>query len=154
LLEAGADPVSISRKLFDSHTLGRLRLQGAVLQSLEVDPSGRLAILTLTDAVLAASGGVPDETDGLINLPLGVKAIQAAVFFKEAENGHWRVSLRSKGEIDVGRVARSFGGGGHKNASGCTLEGPLESVRARILERVAPEMASHAGPVAASAAGA
>ena len=154
LLEAGADPVSISRKLFDSHTLGRLRLQGAVLQSLEVDPSGRLAILTLTDAVLSASGGVPDETDGLINLPLGVKAIQAAVFFKEAENGHWRVSLRSKGEIDVGRVARSFGGGGHKNASGCTLEGPLESVRARILERVAPEMASHAGPVAASAAGA
>jgi phosphoesterase RecJ-like protein len=145
LLEAGADPVSIARKLFDSHTLGRLRLQGAVLQTLEVDPSGRLATLTLTDGTLAASGGVPEETDGLINLPLSVKSIQAAVFFKEAEDGHWRVSLRSKGDIDVGRVARSFGGGGHKNASGCTLEGPLASVRATILDRVAPEMAAHAG---------
>jgi len=154
LLEAGADPVSVARKLFDSHTLGRLRLQGAVLQTLEIDPSGRLAILTLTDAVLAAAGGTPEETDGLINLPLGVKAIQAAVFFKEAEGGHWRVSLRSKGEIDVGRVARSFGGGGHKNASGCTLEGPLASVRAAILGRMAPEVAAHAGPAAVPPSGA
>jgi bifunctional oligoribonuclease and PAP phosphatase NrnA len=149
LLEAGADPVSTARKLFDSHTLGRLRLQAAVLQTLEIDASGRLAMLTLTDAALTASGGAPEETDGLINLPLGVKAIQAAVFFKEAGDGHWRVSLRSKGEIDVGRVARSFGGGGHKNASGCTLEGPLESVRASILDRVAPEVNAHAGPAPA-----
>jgi phosphoesterase RecJ-like protein len=153
LLEA-ADPVSVARKLYDSNTLGRLRLQGAVLQTLEIDPSGRLAILTLTDETLASSGGIPEETDGLINLPLSVRAIQAAVFFKEAEGGHWRVSLRSKGEIDVGRVARSFGGGGHKNASGCTLEGPLDSVRARILERVSPEVAAHAAPVPISAAGA
>jgi phosphoesterase RecJ-like protein len=151
LLEAGADPVSVARKLFDSHTLGRLRLQAAVLQTLDVEAGGRLAVITLTDAALAASGGAPDETDGLINLPLGVKAIQAAVFFKEAEDGHWRVSLRSKGEIDVGRVARGFGGGGHKNASGCTLEGPLERVRARILERVVPEVEAHAGPAAAPA---
>jgi phosphoesterase RecJ-like protein len=137
LLEAGADPVSTARRLFDSHTLGRLRLQGAVLRTLEVDASGRLAMLTLTDATLAASGGDPDETDGLINLPLGVRAIQAAVFFKESENGHWRVSLRSKGDIDVGRVARGFGGGGHKNASGCTLHGSLEDVRASILAQLA-----------------
>ena len=154
LLEAGADPVSVARKLFDSHTLGRLRLQGAVLQTLEVDPSGRLAMLTLTDGTLAASGGAAEETDGLINLPLGVKAIQAAVFFKEAGDGHWRVSLRSKGDIDVGRVARSFGGGGHKNASGCTLEGPLASVRAAILGRMAPEVAAHAGPAAVPPSGA
>jgi phosphoesterase RecJ-like protein len=147
LLEAGADPVSTARKLFDSHTLGRLRLQGAVLHTLEVDPTGRLATLTLTDATLASSGCTPDETDGLINLPLGVKAIQAAVFFKEAADGHWRVSLRSKGDIDVGRVARRFGGGGHKNAAGCTLEGSLDSVRARLLEQVEPEIAAHASPV-------
>jgi len=144
LLEAGADPVSVSRRLFDSHTLGRLRLQGAVLQTLEVEEDGQLAILTLYDDTLAASGGTPEETDGLINLPLSVKAVQAAVFFKEAEHGQWRVSLRSKGEIDVGRVARGFGGGGHKNASGCTLTGDLPAVRAQVLARVAPEVAAHA----------
>jgi phosphoesterase RecJ-like protein len=153
LLEAGADPVSVARRLFDSHTLGRLRLQGAVLQTLEIDGSGRLAILTLDDRTLVASGGTAEETDGLINLPLGVKAIQAAVFFKEAGDGTWRVSLRSKGEIDVGGVARGFGGGGHKNAAGCTLAGDLASVRARVLERVAPEVAAHVMPQAPHAPG-
>ncbi len=151
LLEAGADPVSSAGLLFDSYTLGRLRLQGAVLQTMEVDETGRLAILRLDDATLVACGGTPEETDGLINLPLSVKAIQAAAFFKEAENGQWRVSLRSKGDIDVGRVARSFGGGGHKNASGCTLTGALTEVRARVLDRVRPEVAApsaHAGPPA------
>jgi phosphoesterase RecJ-like protein len=153
LLEAGADPVSVARKLFDSHSLGRLRLQAAVLQSLEVRASGRLALLTLTDATLAETGGAPEETDGLINLPLSVKAIQAAVFFKEAEDGHWRVSLRSKGDIDVGRVARGFGGGGHKNASGFTLQGPLPAVRETVLARVAPEVEAHAEPPVADTSG-
>jgi phosphoesterase RecJ-like protein len=148
LLEAGADPVSVARKLFDSHTLGRLRLQGAVLQTMEIDETGRFAILRLDDAMLAAAAGTAEETDGLINLPLSVKAIQAAVFFKEAEHGQWRVSLRSKGDIDVGRVARGFGGGGHKNASGCTLTGSLEDVKARVLKRLGPEVAVKPVPAA------
>jgi phosphoesterase RecJ-like protein len=151
LLEAGADPVSVARKIFDSHTLGRLRLQGAVLQTMEIDQTGRLAILRLDDATLVAAGGTAEETDGLINLPLSVRAIQAAVFFKEAEHGQWRVSLRSKGDIDVGRLARAFGGGGHKNASGCTLTGALDDVKARILTVLAPEVA--AWPVPASRGG-
>jgi len=143
LLDAGADPVRVARTLVDSHTLGRLRLQGAVLQTMEIEAAGRLAILTLEDSTLAASGGTPEETDGLINLPLSVKAVQAAVFFKEANHDQWRVSLRSKGDIDVGRVARVFGGGGHKNASGCTLKGDLPAVRARILERLATELSAN-----------
>jgi bifunctional oligoribonuclease and PAP phosphatase NrnA len=154
LLEAGADPVSVARKLYDSQTLGRLRLQAAVLQTLEVEAGGRLAILTLTDGALAASGGTPEETDGMINLPLSVKAVQAVVFFKEADDGHWRVSLRSKGDIDVGGVARDFGGGGHKNAAGCTLAGPLDAARAKVLERLAPEMAARVSPTAVSSTGA
>jgi bifunctional oligoribonuclease and PAP phosphatase NrnA len=124
-----------------------------LLQTLEVEQDGRVALLTLTDAMLAAAGSAPDETDGLINLPLTVKAIQAVVCFKEAGDGQWRVSLRSKGDIDVGRVARGFGGGGHRNASGCTLQGSLESVRGRIVERLAPEVAAHT-PAPAEAPGA
>ena len=153
LVEAGADPVSVARKLYDSHSLGRLRLQGAILQTLEVEQDGRLALLTLTDAMLAASGSAPDETDGLINLPLTVKSIQAVACFKEAGDGQWRVSLRSKGDIDVGRVARGFGGGGHRNASGCTLQGSLDRVRGLIVERLAPEVAAHT-PAPAEAPGA
>lgn len=147
LLEAGADPVAVARKLYDGNTLGRLRLQGAVLQSMELVDAGRVASLHLDLPTMAASGADPEDTDGLINQPLSVKAIQAVVFFKQAEGGQYRVSLRSKGDIDVGKVARSFGGGGHKNAAGCTLSGPLADLREQVFARLLPEVA----PKAASA---
>jgi len=144
LLEAGADPVAVARKLYDGNTLGRLRLQGAVLQSMELVDAGRVASLHLDLPTMAASGADPEDTDGLINQPLSVKAIQAVVFFKQAEGGQYRVSLRSKGDIDVGKVARSFGGGGHKNAAGCTLRGPLADLRGQVFARLLPEVAPKA----------
>ena len=70
-----------------------------------------------------AAGGTYEDTEGLINLPLTVKEIQAVVFFKQIEGDEYRVSLRSKGDIDIGAVAKEFGGGGHKNAAGCTVTG-------------------------------
>jgi len=122
--------------VFDSNNIGRLRLFGAVLGSVELDPSGRLAVIYLDRAMARAAGGTYDDTEGLINLPLTVKEIQAVVFFKEWEAGQYRVSLRSKGAIDVGGVAKQFGGGGHKNASGCTVYGELPSVRDQVVPLV------------------
>ena len=144
LVAAGADPVLTARRLYDSNTLSRLRLQGAVLQSLETIDAGRIALLHLDVATLQSTGATPEETDGLINLPLSVKNIRAVVFFKQAEGNTYRVSLRSKGDVDVGRVARAFGGGGHKNASGLTLAGDLTQVRSRVLEQLRPELAANA----------
>ena len=143
LVAAGADPVLTARRLYDSNTLGRLRLQGAVLQTLEILASGRLALLHLYEATLASAGATPEDTDGLINLPLSVKAIQLVVFFKQAGDGTYRVSFRSKGRIDVGAIARGFAGGGHKNAAGCTIAGELPHVRETVLARVMPELAKH-----------
>ena len=80
LLEAGADPVAIARTLYDGSTLGRLRLQGAVLQTMELFESGRVATLHLDVDTLAATGADPEETDGLINLPLSVKICPAAIW--------------------------------------------------------------------------
>jgi phosphoesterase RecJ-like protein len=140
LLEAGANPVAVARTLFDGNTIGRLRLQGAVLGTMALVESGRVATLHLDLDTLAATGADPDETDGLINMPLSVKAIQSVVFFKQADHGQYRVSLRSKGDVDVGHVARSFGGGGHKNAAGCTLTGALSDVHAQVFERLRPKL--------------
>jgi len=154
LLEAGADPVAVARKLYDGNTLGRLRLQGAVLRTLELFEAGRLATLHLDAETMAATGADPEETDGLINLPLSVKAIQSVVFFKQdeqGEHGEYRVSFRSKGDIDVGAVARGFGGGGHKNAAGCTLTGTLDAVRAQVFERLLPTVARRAAAPGAGA---
>jgi phosphoesterase RecJ-like protein len=148
LIAAGADPVLTAQRLYDSNTLSRLRLQAAVLQSLDVRASGRLGLLHLDDATLAAAGATPEDTDGLINLPLSVKQIEAVVFFKQAGDGTYRVSFRSKGRIDVGLIARGFGGGGHKNAAGCTIAGDLSHVREIVLGRVVPQL--DPGPVAQS----
>jgi len=135
-LEAGVDPVAIARNVFDSNNIGRLRLFGAVLGSVELEDSGRLATIYLDRAMARAAGGTYDDTEGLINLPLTVREIQAVVFFKEVDHAEYRVSLRSKGAIDVGEVAKRFGGGGHKNASGCTVEGALPEVRAQVIPLV------------------
>jgi phosphoesterase RecJ-like protein len=141
LVAAGANPVTVAGMLYDSSTLGRVRLQGALLHTMEVHHEGRIATLYLDETMLAASGGTAEDTDGLINLPLSVRTIQAVVFFKEAGDGQFRVSLRSKGDIDVGSIARAFGGGGHKNASGCTIAGPLQDARDALYQRLAPEVA-------------
>jgi len=143
-LEAGVDPVAVARSVFDSNNIGRLRLFGAVLGSVELEDSGRLATIYLDRAMARAAGGTYDDTEGLINLPLTVKEIQAVVFFKEVDHSQYRVSLRSKGLIDVGEVAKRFGGGGHKNASGCTVDGTLPEVRAQVIPLVV-EAIEHAG---------
>lgn len=131
-VEAGADPQWIARTHYDSSTLGRVRLFGAVLNGMLLDTSQRVALLTVTQAMAAAAQGTYDDTDGLINFPLSVKDIQAVAFFKESAPGDWRVSLRSKGAVDVGAIARAHGGGGHVNAAGCSARGDLATLQAQF----------------------
>jgi phosphoesterase RecJ-like protein len=128
-VEAGARPEAIARAVYDSNSIGRLRLMGAVLHGLEFEAGGRAAFATLSLDLMRDTGATPDDADGLINIPLTVKDIQTVVFFKEVSPGTYRISLRSKGDVDVNRVAGAFGGGGHRNAAGCTLSGPLPEVR-------------------------
>jgi bifunctional oligoribonuclease and PAP phosphatase NrnA len=128
-LEAGVDPQGVARQVYDSNNMGRLRLFGAVLNGMQIDPSGRIAVIHLDHAIMQASGGTYEDTDGLINEPLTVKEIVAVVFFKQIEGNEYRVSMRSKGDVDIGAVAKEYGGGGHKNAAGCTVGGPIDELR-------------------------
>jgi phosphoesterase RecJ-like protein len=134
--EAGAQPEPIARAVYDSSTMGRLRLMGEVLHNLEFEGDGRAVIAALTLDLLRRTGATHEDSDGLINLPLTVKEIQAVAFFKEIEPGHFRISLRSKGNVDVNLVANAFGGGGHKNAAGCSLYGPYAEVRRKLLDEL------------------
>ena len=132
-VEAGADPQWIARTHYDSSTLARVKIFGSVLNTMQIDRSGRVAVLTITRETAAAAGGSFDDTDGIINFPLSVKDILAVAFFKEAGPGDWRVSMRSKGAVDVGAIARSYGGGGHANAAGCSASGELALLQATFL---------------------
>ncbi len=133
-VEAGVDPVAVARSVYDTSTLGRLRLLGAVLDRMKLDPSGRLAVLSVDQRLAAECGGTYEDTEGLINQPLTVKDIQAVVFFKEIGPHDWRVSMRSKGAVDINAVAKEYGGGGHKNASGCSATGDLAELT-RVFEQ-------------------
>jgi bifunctional oligoribonuclease and PAP phosphatase NrnA len=122
-VEAGIDPPRIAEAIFDSNSLGRLKLFGAVLSKMELDPSGRVATVYVDQKLAKDCGGTYEDTEGIVNLPLTVKDIEAVAFFKEAGPDDWRVSMRSKGDVDVNAIAKQFGGGGHKNASGCNARG-------------------------------
>ena len=135
-LEAGVDPVLVARNVYDSNNMGRLKLFGAVLSAMQLGTTGRIAIVYLDHEMARAAGGTYEDTEGLINLPLTVKEIQAVVFFKQIEGDEYRVSMRSKGDIDIGGVAKQFGGGGHKNAAGCTVSGAIDALQKTFVEKI------------------
>jgi len=145
LVEAGVDPPRVARAVFDSNTLGRLKLFGAVLSSIELAQEGRVAVLHVDRAMATEAGGTYEDTEGLINLPLTVREIRASVFLKEMAAGEYRVSLRSKGAIDVAGVARQFGGGGHRNAAGCGVTGAYAEARAAVLAALEPAVVEGLG---------
>lgn len=139
-VEAGVNPPAVARSIFDSNNLGRLKLFGAVLSRMELDATGRLATVFVDQALARDCGGTYEDTEGLINLPLTVKDIQAVVFFKESGPDQWRVSMRSKGDVDINAVAKQFGGGGHKNASGCTVHGRFADLKALFRDKITEQI--------------
>jgi phosphoesterase RecJ-like protein len=149
-VEAGVDPVLVARNVYDSNNMGRLKLFGAVLSAMQIDQTGRIAIVYLDHEMARAAGGTYEDTEGLINLPLTVKEIQAVVFFKQNEKDEYRVSMRSKGEIDIGAVAKEFGGGGHKNAAGCTVSGPIDALQKTFIEKILRAIDLKESPVSSS----
>ena len=144
-VEAGVNPQAIARSIFDSNNLGRLKLFGAVLSKMELDASGRIASVWVDQNLAHECGGTYEDTEGLINLPLTVKEIVAVVFFKENGPNDWRVSMRSKGDVDVNAVAKQFGGGGHKNASGCSAEGTLDDLKVMFQKKLTEAIAKSVG---------
>lgn len=136
MLEAGVDPLDVARKIYDSNSMGRLKLFGTVLGTMQIDQTGRVAIIYLDHEMARAAGGTYEDTEGVINLPLTVKEIQAVVFFKQIEGDVYRVSMRSKGDIDIGAVCKEFNGGGHKNAAGCTVTGAIDTLQKMFIDKI------------------
>jgi phosphoesterase RecJ-like protein len=139
-IDAGVNPSSVARSVFDNNNLARLKLMGAVLSRMQLDDTGRLATVSVDEELVTSCNGTYEDTEGLINLPLTVREIQAVVFFKEVGPDDWRVSMRSKGEVDINAVAREFGGGGHRNASGCSATGSLEQLRRTFQQKITAQI--------------
>lgn len=130
LVEAGAKPWEIADRVYDTKSVSQLLLLRAALERLKVGCGGRLAWVSLPQAVFAACG--TDDTSGLINYPRMIAGVELAILFRETKEGAIRVGFRSR-HLDVSRLAQRFGGGGHIRASGCTVPGPLARAEKMVL---------------------
>ena len=136
----GVDPAALSRQIFDSFGIGRVRLMGEMLHGMELHHDNRVAVLGFDEALLARCGATIDDTEGLVNLPLNAREVVAVALFKRQSPGVFRLSLRSKGAVDVRAVALRWDGGGHRNAAGATLEGELPQLKARVIAALGEQL--------------
>jgi len=154
LLEAGADQQRLYRLLYQSERLSRFALQSRAMQSLELLPGGRVAVMTLTRRDFEQCAADDGDTENLINLPLMIESVEVSILVVEPlDGGDIRVSLRSKSAVDVARFAERFGGGGHARAAGLKLPPPLETARAQVVAQM-NRLMEQSGCGAASADGA
>jgi bifunctional oligoribonuclease and PAP phosphatase NrnA len=139
LVLAGADPAQCARHIYFGHSTAKMRLLGTALSSLHRE--GPLAWIWVTQEQMTRFAAREEDCEGLVNYALSIAEVQVAIFFRELPDGRYRISLRSKGEVNVSTVAEHFGGGGHKCASGCSVDGPLALAVAQIVERLRAETA-------------
>jgi len=125
LVEAGASPPVISENVFENKTFAGTRLLGHALSSLSQSPDGRVVWAHITAADFRSLGAIDAETEGVVNYVRGIRGAEVGLLFREMDNGRIRVSLRSRESVNVADLAQEFGGGGHRMASGCTLNVPL-----------------------------
>jgi bifunctional oligoribonuclease and PAP phosphatase NrnA len=138
LVRYGAQPASIAQSVYFSNPPSKMLLLGSALSNLRRD--GGLCWLWVTYEDMKRTGAEEEDCEGIVNYAIGISGVQAAVFLRELDDGRVRLSLRSKGTVNVARIAERFDGGGHENASGCTLEGPVSVATERILAELRAEV--------------
>lgn len=126
LVELGAHPARIAQDVYFTNPTSKMRLLGAALTNLRRE--GRISWMWVTQDDLSAAGAAEEDCEGLVNYAVGIAGVDVSVFLRELPDHRMRLSLRSKGgTLNVATIAQNFGGGGHENAAGCTLDGPLNA---------------------------
>lgn len=133
LMEAGAESVDIDRAMFDTKSRARLELERRVLDSIRFTHDGEIALIRLTKRMIAESGAVEDDLDGIASIPRSIEGVRIGITLREKDDGAFKVSMRARPPADASKICAGFGGGGHKGAAGCTLKFPPEEAEAKIL---------------------
>ena len=134
LVRCGADPVRIAQTFTSPIRFPKCACWERRLSTLQRD--GSLAWMHVDRAAMERCQASEEDCEGLVNYALAIEGVEVALFFREQPDGRFRVSLRSKGAVNVAAVAEAFGGGGHECASGCAVEGPLSAATERLLAQL------------------
>jgi phosphoesterase RecJ-like protein len=137
MVDGGAQPARVANWIHNHRSLASVRLLGQALQTMRIVCDGKLALITADREAFQRAGAGPEDTEEIVNIPRSIAGVEAVAYFKQWEEGTVRVSLRSRGEVNVRAVAESFGGGGHVNAAGCAIEGELADVERDVSAAVA-----------------
>ena len=136
LIEAGADPRYLTNQIYFNHSLPFLKLLGSVLSRPQILMEGKICVMTIKQDHLLELGVDPSELEGVVDYTLYVKGVEIGLLFTEKGNRKTKVNIRSQNAFDVSKIARFFGGGGHRNAAGCTLEMSLNQAKTIIVEQI------------------
>ena len=136
LVKAGVKPAEVSEAVYNNYPWSRIELMRQVLDTVKRDESGQVASLRQTLKMREVAGAVDGDNNGFVNIPLSAREVLAVVYMREVGNDQYRVSLRSKGDINVARVAEKYGGGGHRNAAGLRIEGSWDEKERELVAAV------------------
>jgi bifunctional oligoribonuclease and PAP phosphatase NrnA len=134
LVQAGANPAEISQNLYEMWSEKRFRLLIMALKTLDI--RYKVAFTAVTREMFIKTGTSPEDTEHFSNFPRMMQDIRISAFFRETGDNEWKVSLRSRGEVNVARIAELFKGGGHKNAAGYKVKATLESAKESLLSHL------------------
>lgn len=144
LVEAGARPHQLYPLLFERNSLGRMKLMGCALNRLLLAAGGRIGHSSILKTDYPSTGAVPPDSEDLVNLTLSIIGVEVGLLFMEQPAGGIKISFRSRGGVNVGKIAEFLGGGGHPPAAGAIVQASLEEVREQVLklvEEVLPPLA-------------
>jgi phosphoesterase RecJ-like protein len=134
LIDAGVKPYEMHTKIYETSSVQDTNLLGEALQTMKLTEDGKIAWLWVTKEMLKKTKASLEGTEGIINFARSIDGVEIAILFRETgTEDRVKVSFRSKGKVDVNKLAASFGGGGHPTASGCTVLGKLEEVEKKVL---------------------
>ncbi len=136
LIRAGALPAKIGEAVYQNYPWSRIELMRQVLETVRRDETGRIAMMRQTLAMHELADAIDGDNNGFVNIPLAAREVVAVVYMREVGPNKYRASLRSKGNINVAKVAEKFGGGGHKNAAGLGIEGDWDAKELEIVTAI------------------
>ncbi|MDO4767598.1 MAG: bifunctional oligoribonuclease/PAP phosphatase NrnA [Pseudomonadota bacterium] len=140
ILRLGLLPGPFHEQRQSTGTINQLRMRGTVTQQATLHSQGRISLISFTRELFRQTGTGPEDTEGLVNRVLYLRGVQAAIATREEDNGSIKFSLRSKGDVNVQAVAARFGGGGHRNAAGGTLDMSVDEAGRTLVDAVAAEL--------------